>query len=215
MALVVVALGTSTFAWFTLQNSASVQAFNGQVTSGEGIEISLGQLTTVGEGIKTQSIDYVNEATWYTALPSTAINAFITSKYNGGFEFNNVTSTNGLTFTEEDGTTAAAAGAYIEFNLYFRSRTQSLPITWSMADLGGTADTWIVNSPVFKHADGNYYGVGNVLNPAGVPLETQPTKYSTMKVATWPAARISVAGNDVTTPVLVFSRTGCYRYSKY
>ena len=45
MALVVVALGTSTFAWFTLQNTASLEQFSGQVTAGEGMEVSLGTWT--------------------------------------------------------------------------------------------------------------------------------------------------------------------------
>ena len=41
IALVVIALGTSTFAWFTLSNKASVGQFNAEVTAGQGMELSL------------------------------------------------------------------------------------------------------------------------------------------------------------------------------
>ncbi|MFA7377032.1 MAG: hypothetical protein WCZ13_05950, partial [Acholeplasmataceae bacterium] len=53
----VAALGTSTFAWFTLSNRASVGTFEAEVTAGEGIEISL---------------DGVN---WYTDIPTSIIMA--------------------------------------------------------------------------------------------------------------------------------------------
>ncbi|MGI6728746.1 MAG: hypothetical protein ACOX5P_00560 [Bacilli bacterium] len=40
-AFALVALGTTTFAWFTISNTASVSQFSAQVTAGQGLEISL------------------------------------------------------------------------------------------------------------------------------------------------------------------------------
>ncbi|MFA6827833.1 MAG: hypothetical protein WCR64_05255, partial [Bacilli bacterium] len=63
IALVVIALGTSTFAWFTLSNKASVGQFNAEVTAGEGMELS------------------VDGTTWYSNIPSTVIQAKIASNF--------------------------------------------------------------------------------------------------------------------------------------
>lgn len=57
IALVVIALGTSTFAWFTLSNQASVGEFNVEVTAGEGMELSL------------------DGTTWYSAIPADVMQA--------------------------------------------------------------------------------------------------------------------------------------------
>ena len=64
IALVVIALGTSTFAWFTLSNKASLGQFNAEVTAGEGMELS------------------VDGTTWYSNIPSTVIQAKIQENFN-------------------------------------------------------------------------------------------------------------------------------------
>jgi len=66
IALVVIALGTSTFAWFTLSNKATVGQFNAEVTAGEGMELSL------------------DGTTWYSNIPSTVIKAKIQANFNAG-----------------------------------------------------------------------------------------------------------------------------------
>jgi len=43
--LTVAALGTTTFAWFTLTNTSVVQPFQAQIVSDTGIEIAIGQPT--------------------------------------------------------------------------------------------------------------------------------------------------------------------------
>ena len=90
MALVVIALGTSTFAWFTLTNKASIGAFTGQVTAGEGIEITLGDWNS-----STLVYDAPVAATvWYTVLPSAVIQTYVTNMYTS-FRFDNLTSADG------------------------------------------------------------------------------------------------------------------------
>jgi len=58
-AFALVALGTTTFAWFTLTNEATISQFNAEITAGEGIEIS---------------IDGTN---YYTTIPTNIIQAKI------------------------------------------------------------------------------------------------------------------------------------------
>lgn len=55
----VIALGTTTYAWFTLGTTASVGTVEGKVTSGEGIEISLDGETWVNTLTEKMLSDYV------------------------------------------------------------------------------------------------------------------------------------------------------------
>ncbi|HRS31143.1 MAG TPA: hypothetical protein P5546_07450, partial [Bacilli bacterium] len=77
-AFALVALGTTTFAWFTLTNEATISQFNAEITAGEGIEISL---------------DGTN---FYTTIPATVIQAKINSM---NIELKDVTSSNGINMT--------------------------------------------------------------------------------------------------------------------
>ncbi len=116
----VAALGTSTFAWFTLSNRASVGQFNAQVSSGEGIEVSL------------------NQTNWYTDIPTDVIEDFIESTaFN---KFSDVTTLNGSTFTKYNSGTVTAAD-YVQFTLYFRSESAT-DIYWTGASLSGTPINW-------------------------------------------------------------------------
>ena len=187
MALVVVALGTSTFAWFTLQNSATVGTFQAQVTSGDGIEVSLGDWVT-----NQQTIDYTVsnvDNTWFTTLPSSAITALIIEKYGvdansalqSNMRFSDVTSPDGVNINDIAGTPAASA-KYVEFDLFFRSA--SVPtIAWNRATVGGTSADWTVNVASFRATEAaDLYG-------------TDATN-KTLKVAAWTAARVSVQGTS-------------------
>lgn len=110
-AFALVALGTTTFAWFTLTNEATISQFNAEITAGEGIEISL---------------DGTN---FYTTIPATVIQAKINSM---NIELKDVTSSDGITMTKIDGTgttlvpflpdpEANAKNAFIQFDLWVRS----------------------------------------------------------------------------------------------
>lgn len=180
MALVVIALGTSTFAWFTLTNKASVGQFTGQVTAGEGIEISLGDWDDVNEVYDAPSTNTV----WYTVLPSAVIQAYITNMYDS-FRFDNLTSADGSAMRNEalSPVTYSRSARYIEFVLYFRS-TAAKTITWNQASLTGLAQPWTVNVPSFLSSDNS----------------TTWTINQQVQVAAWTGARISVDG-DTTTVV--------------
>lgn len=174
MALVVIALGTSTFAWFTLTNKASISAFQGQVTAGEGIEITLGDWN--GTNAYTAPS---GTTTWYTVLPESVIETYILNM-QPNFHFDNVTSPNGATINNESGVgqTYGSSSKYIQFQLYFRS-SAAKKILWSTATLSGTEETWKVNVPSFIPSD---QGAAWTLN-------------STKTVAAWTGARISIVGS--------------------
>ena len=177
MALVVIALGTSTFAWFTLTNSASVGPFEAQITAGEGIEVTLGTVDS--------------NSVWYTVLPKEIIEAYIVATYSDSFRFTDVTTQDGVTFQKYNWATSTLDNfteGFITLPLTFRSRTQQ-DIVWSSAVLGGTSQTWTVNVGQFTHN--------------GIEVGTIPAN-KTIVVAAWTAARISVEGDlatkDVTDP---------------
>lgn len=108
VAFALVALGTTTFAWFTLSDTATVSTFDAQITAGEGIEISL---------------DGTN---YYTTIPANVIQGKINDL---NVELKDVTSSNGIEMTKIDGTSvpflsapeADEKNAFIQFDLFFRS----------------------------------------------------------------------------------------------
>ena len=115
VALAFVALGATTFAWFTLTNTVEVGQFEGQVTVGTGFEVS------IDDGIN----GYTDVANYYTYLPETIIESTLIQlekSYNDGYRLTDMTSGNGTSFTNLKG--VSMTSGYIEFDLKFRS-TQS------------------------------------------------------------------------------------------
>lgn len=192
MALVVVALGTSTFAWFTLTNTATVSAFSGQITAGEGIEVTLGTRTVDGETV-TWAVD--GNTIWYTVLPVAVINQYILDTRTANFRFSDLTSQNGTTFNKlnwADSTFSDGTG-YISLPITFRSRAQQ-DIVWNSVTLGGSTVLWTAN-------------VGSFLHNGSVTIGSNTaTTQKTLRVAASSAARVSIDGvvstkSADTTPV--------------
>jgi len=180
MALVVVALGTSTFAWFTLSNTATVQAFDAQVTSGEGIEISLGDFTNEGGG--SYSTTASANSTWYTTLSSSAINDRLAVMYDSllnPIKLIDVTSSNGTSLKSRDGLTTytSLSGSYVQFDIFFRS-SETKTINWSSVLLGGTTSGWVVDVP---------------FTPANDNAASLEVTSGTLLTASRTAARVSIA----------------------
>lgn len=95
--LTVVALGTSTYAWFTLNNIAKVDQIEMGITSGVGIEVSL------------------DGKTWYNILDSDKIADKIKD-----VKFESVTTSDGINMHTLDRGNAAN-NTYIKFDIYFRA----------------------------------------------------------------------------------------------
>ncbi|QWB95566.1 hypothetical protein KHQ89_06320 [Mycoplasmatota bacterium] len=131
--LTVFALGSTTFAWFTLTNTSTVQPFSAEVIADSGIEISLGNHSTV--------FNAPDEANWVTTLNTADIEAFILADPDFT-NFDHVTTADGSTFftlgaTALTGTTQG----YIELPLSFRSNTSTV-INWSNVTLTSPDYTW-------------------------------------------------------------------------
>lgn len=94
--LTIAALGTSTYAWFTLSNTAKVDQIDMGITSGVGIEVSL---------------DQVN---WYNKLDSALV-----AKETEGVRLESVTTLDGYDMKALDGSDASDK-TYIKFTIYFR-----------------------------------------------------------------------------------------------
>ncbi|MFA7588930.1 MAG: hypothetical protein WCY22_01065 [Acholeplasmataceae bacterium] len=102
-----IALGTTTFAWFTVTNTARVQEFEAEVVGDSGIEISF------------------DEIAWYTSMSKEVVEYYLFTNTNpntgyqgANFRFDHVTSPNGVTI---NGLGDSQAGRYLDFTLYFRS----------------------------------------------------------------------------------------------
>ena len=191
MALVVVALGTSTFAWFTLQNTAVIGRFEADVTAGEGIEVSLGSWVLNNNETTENTNDDFYEAqllptsTWYTTIPGSAVESRLTAMYGSSLSLTDVTSENGRDMKKRAANgdlipVGALEGKFIQFPLWFRSAT-SKTITLENLVISGTEDkTWTVDTP-FVGANNNAFSGANTF-----------VSGSTMKVAAWTAARVSI-----------------------
>ncbi len=202
MALVVIALGTSTFAWFTLTNTASVGQFNAQVTAGEGIEISLGTWES-----NDATITGINAPTWYTVIPASVIQARLTAMYSTTLELTDLTSADGIVIENLEGTQINnLSGDYVEFKIFFRSTSEST-IRWNQASLTGTAKPWVVDT-AYVGANLNEFALAPT-NAVG----------ATVQVAAWTAARLSVfnlagdTGAVYQAPAVIGSSTASVVYN--
>ncbi|MDY0074868.1 MAG: hypothetical protein RBR75_03140 [Acholeplasmataceae bacterium] len=125
--LTVIALGTSTFAWFTITNIANVQPFQAQVISDEGIEIAIGE----GDPLTLE---------WKTTLTTQDIYDYIAAKYTEGFRFNHLTSPDGRNFygLGTGGVGLGTTEGLLELPIHFRSDSTS-EINWTQVLLSGTS----------------------------------------------------------------------------
>lgn len=158
--LTVVALGTTTFAWFTLTNTAQIQEFEVDIIADSGIEIAIGAL-----GADLNSLE------WKTIITPEDIYEFF-----GGvgadiedLQFlNHVTTPDGINFYTLGTTTegASVSGGYIELPVHFRSNSADA-ITWTQAAISGEAADWIVDT-AFVDALGTSRTAGSIIsvNPA-------------------------------------------------
>ena len=94
---------TSTFAWFTMSTTPKVESFNVNVTTANGLMVSLNG----------------DAGSYRSKITSTEIQALLTTNYPS-FELDACTSENGKSFFEMDGTTDASS-KMISFDLYFYS----------------------------------------------------------------------------------------------
>jgi len=169
--LTVVALGTTTFAWFTITNTATVQPFQAEVIADSGIQIAIGN----GDPLTLE---------WKTTLTTQDIINYMTLTYGAdGFRFNHVTSPDGTNFYTL-GTVGIGAGTtegYLVLPLHFRSDSTS-KINWNYVSLTGT-DASFTTRVAFTDSKGNARTANSslIVNPAD-------------------AMRLSITGNVASAP---------------
>lgn len=126
--LTVVALGTTTFAWFTLTNTSVVQPFNAQIVADTGIQVAVGM-----PGVEPEFLQ------WKTTITATDISNYISAAYPAGFEFTHVTSTNGVSFTSLEG--VGVTSGYLQIPLHFRSNNVQA-INWTQVSITSPDAQW-------------------------------------------------------------------------
>jgi hypothetical protein len=128
--LTVVALGTTTFAWFTLTNTSVIQPFNAEIVADTGIEIAIGN-PLIGDPTLLQ---------WKTVITTQDVYDYIDLAYPGGFQFTHVSSTNGVTFTDLEG--VGVTDGYLEIPLHFRSDNET-EINWTQVVVTSPTASWM------------------------------------------------------------------------
>lgn len=175
------AFAATTFAWFTLGNTATVGQFEGSATAGEGLEVRIG-----------------TSGAWTNFISSSQIQDAITAS---SFEkFSAITSQDGVSFTKllvEDNAvttnTVAANTEYIEFQLQFRSVSEGSIYLSGVTFASKAPSAWVNDGNAFNDALDN--PVGGVDSTAGTVVEYISN-----------AARLSVT--DGTSKVIVEQTAG-------
>ena len=135
--LTVVALGTTTFAWFTLTHVANVQQFDAEIIADSGIEIAIGNADPAKENFGLN---------WVTTLTTLAIENYIATKHTQGFKFNHVTTADGQIFRNlgigAQGSTNTTS--YLELPIHFKSNS-AVAIAWTGVTLTSENFNWSVD----------------------------------------------------------------------
>ncbi len=149
--LTVVALGTTTFAWFTLTNTSTVQPFEAEIVGDTGIEIALGEHAGVASAPTTYE--------WKTTLTTADVSTYIDTAYGGTFQFAHVTTDDGVSF-DTLGATAltSTTNGYLEIPLNFRSNSANT-INWTAVTLSSASYAWSI--------DVDFTGVDGALTTPG------------------------------------------------
>lgn len=153
--LTVFALGSTTFAWFTLTNTSTVQAFEAQIIGDSGIEISLGAHGT--------TFANPEDAEWVTTLTTEDVEAYLVATYGNTQIFNHVTTADGVSFsTLGSAALTATTSGFIELPLNFRSNTAN-QINWTTVSLTAAGNSWIVDAD-FTDATGTARVAGDSIS---------------------------------------------------
>jgi len=154
-----VALGTVTFAWFTLTNTATILPIDIDVSTDDGLEIAMGKLTINEEGIAL-----ANKA-WFTELDEETFWDYLEADgYNlDEFALKNVTSEDGVNFTDrQKAPLDSKTGGFLEFDVSIRSLVANQYVYL-------TKDTSVSSNAIKWKADANFIGShGNNVNPGDV-----------------------------------------------
>ncbi len=193
LVLAVVALGTTTYAWFTIGQTVTTESIELNVRSDEGLEV------------RYVAISSSNNSPWMQeVIPASVLQNGISADYATTFSqwtFDHVTSKDGVEFKKLNTAGAAPAltaaiasgdvrkkdSGILEFQLEFRTKASGASISWSSVSLDSTAKAW-APSVEYTHNKTDF----NPDNSEGtVPAGKELTKYYAHH-----AARVVVANAD-------------------
>ncbi|HOD11452.1 MAG TPA: hypothetical protein PKH91_11955 [Flavobacterium sp.] len=187
----VVAMGATTFAWFTLTNTAKVEQFQVSVTTEEGIELSIDGGNTWSSTITASQF----------AAAVTIPNLTAVASIDGATAFKRITdlALNGTgTFVD-----ASANNDYLEFNIMIRTTKANQDIYLSNANTKITADNitnWIIDTTFAPVTEGtNLTPDGSTtytVNPADAARISFTNAASTTVVFENPAAGTNTLGQS-------------------
>jgi len=148
-----VALGTVTFAWFTLTNVSTIAPFEVDVSTSEGIEVALGDET------------YSDE--WFAEIPASIMMVYLKSLgYDESFGLKNVTSPDGINFRDmyKNDVEDSVLGGYLEFKLRLRSPVggQNIYITTNTGFSSNPIE-WMADA-TFHNSKGELIIAGDLVN---------------------------------------------------
>lgn len=165
--LTVIALGTTTFAWFTITNTAKVQSFQTQIAADEGIEIAIG---IINPDVATETKYEVTTAAnlnWVTTLTAADIEEFISLHVLDGFRFEHLTSPDGRTFytfaQDAVGDAVDINEGYLELPIHFRSANVNT-VNWKGIQLTDDNPEWISDVDSFTTFSGDVVTRGQAVN---------------------------------------------------
>jgi len=199
VAFALVALGTTTFAWFTLTNEATISKFKAQITAGEGIEIS---------------IDGTN---YYTTIPTNIIQAEINKLK---VTLKDITSPDGVNLyplgnQEEDkkipfypNPDADQTNQFIQFDLWVRSTTPT-NVFIDTIDLSATPIDWLADT-TFTNAKGNtvypYVDIAAAVAAGVTIINPDESLFGQQTYDASDALRMSFALDGATTANFVYEK---------
>lgn len=144
VALTFIALGTTTFAWFTLGGSATANAFEAQVTTPDGIEFSF------------------DGKEWSNSLD-------LTEQVSENLRFIDITSADGLAFdTKADNGEIVAGDSYFTAKIYIRTTNSDTTINLSKVDFTETVISWTPDVDLTYGEDVNWTKGGTAVEFAAV-----------------------------------------------
>ena len=162
----VIAMGATTFAWFTLTNTAKVEPFDMNITGGEGVEISLDDGASWSSIISaTDFVTLVKAQQTIGTMPY--LNAVTTENGYSGFKLiENIASTGVVTYKPVD---AVKNVDYLEFKIMVRTANEgkAIYLSNSNTDITGTAFEWVADR-TFIPVTGTSVNAGGThsVNPA-------------------------------------------------
>ncbi len=148
-----VALGTVTFAWFTLTNVTTLAPFEVDVSTSEGIEVALGDES------------YSDE--WFADVPTSTMLVYLKSLgYDESFGLKNVSSPDGINFKNMNNNNVenSISGGYLEFKLRLRSLVggQKIYITTNTGFSSNPIE-WMADA-TFRNSKGELIIAGDIVN---------------------------------------------------